>query len=218
MDLPRLVYNVHIYCSARSPVTGNPSDVGACAAQELHSLGVRAEDRPELASPAQPRGPAWFVTEFGATSDPALLAVAVGALDAERVGWTYWAWKYYGDPTGSSDEALVLSDGRLRSTALELSEVYPQAVAGTPISYGYSAATDVFHLTYAPNRAVRAPTVVFVPTALHYPEGYCTTVSGGRVTSGPNSGQLRIENGRSGHLVDVTVHPGPCRAAAHPLG
>ena len=70
MDLPNLVFNVHIYCGARSPVTGNPTNVAACADQEEHSLAVRRRDRPPMASPDQPEGPAWFVTEFGATSDP----------------------------------------------------------------------------------------------------------------------------------------------------
>ena len=52
-------------------------------------------------------------------------------MDAQQVGWTYWAWKYYGDPTGSADESLVMADGRLRSTAFVLSRTYPQAVAGS---------------------------------------------------------------------------------------
>ena len=51
MDLRNLVYNVHIYCGARSPVTGNPTNVTACAAQDVHSIGVRQGDRPLLASP-----------------------------------------------------------------------------------------------------------------------------------------------------------------------
>ena len=38
MDFLNLVFNVHIYCGARSPVTGNPTDVDACADQEEHSL------------------------------------------------------------------------------------------------------------------------------------------------------------------------------------
>ena len=70
MNLPNLVFNVHIYCGARSPVTGNPTNVVACAFQDARSLGKRAEDRPEMASARQPGGPAWFVSEFGATSSP----------------------------------------------------------------------------------------------------------------------------------------------------
>ena len=57
MDFPNLVFNVHIYCGARSPVTGNPTDVDACADQEEHSLAVRQSDRQTMASPAQPAGP-----------------------------------------------------------------------------------------------------------------------------------------------------------------
>ena len=45
MNLPHLVFNVHLYCGARSPVTGNPTDLTACARQEARSLGVRVEDR-----------------------------------------------------------------------------------------------------------------------------------------------------------------------------
>ena len=29
MNLANLVFNVHVYCGARSPVTGNPTDVVA---------------------------------------------------------------------------------------------------------------------------------------------------------------------------------------------
>ena len=70
-----------------------------------------------MASSAQPGGPAWFVTEFGASSDPQLLASVTAQMDARQVGWAYWSWKYYGDPTGSAAESLVMADGRLRSTA-----------------------------------------------------------------------------------------------------
>ena len=83
MDLPNLVFNVHIYCGARSPVTGNPTNVDACATRRSTRWGAAA-DRPTMASPAQPDGPAWMVTEFGATSDPQLLAPVTTALDAAR--------------------------------------------------------------------------------------------------------------------------------------
>ena len=32
---------------------------------------------------------------------PALLSSITANMDAEQVGWAYWAWKYYGDPTGA---------------------------------------------------------------------------------------------------------------------
>ena len=70
VNLHNIVYNVHIYCGARSPVTGNPTDVASCIQQDARSLKRRSEDRSEMASGAQPSGPAWFVSEFGATSSP----------------------------------------------------------------------------------------------------------------------------------------------------
>ena len=70
MNLRHLVFNVHLYCGARSPVTGNPTDLTACARQEAHSLRVRAEDRSEMSSGPQPGGPPWLVSEFGAVQQP----------------------------------------------------------------------------------------------------------------------------------------------------
>ena len=84
------------------PRDRQPDNLAACAFQDARSLGRRSQDRPEMASAAQPGGPGWFVTEFGATSSPALLTSITADLDAAEVGWAYWAWKYYGDPTGSA--------------------------------------------------------------------------------------------------------------------
>ena len=89
---------------------------------------------------------------------------------------------------------------------------YPEAVAGRPISFDYSPETDVFHLAYAPNHRIHAPTVIFVPTSIHYPRGYCARVTGGRVTSVPGSDLLDVRNARTGNRVAVTVEPGACSA------
>ena len=214
MDQPNLVFNVHIYCGARSPVTGNPTNAQACAAQDTHSLDTRASDRPEMASATQPGGPAWFVTEFGASSDPQLLASVTAAMDARQVGWAYWAWKYYGDPTGSAAESLLMANGHLRSTARVLSRAYPQAVTGTPLRFSYAPATDVFDMAYVPNHHIHAPTLVFVPTALHYPHGYCARTTGAKVTSARGSDLLQVQNAATGHRVTVEITPGRCAAGS----
>jgi endoglycosylceramidase len=212
MNLPNLVFNVHIYCGVRSPVTGNPTNVTACAQQDTGSLIRRGADRPAMASARQPGGPAWFVSEFGATSNPSLLTSITAALDAEQVGWAYWAWKYYGDPTGSAAEALVMANGHLRSTARVLSRAYPQAVAGTPLSYSFSPSTGVFAMAYVPNHRIHAPTLIFVPTAVHYPHGYCARATGARVTSARGSDLLQVDNATTGKRVTVMITPGSCRA------
>jgi endoglycosylceramidase len=214
MSLPNLVFNVHVYCSYRSGLTGNPTDTAACASQGMRTLTKRSASRGELASLSQPNGPAWFVSEFGATSNVALLGQLTGQADRSLVGWTYWSWKYYGDPTGSADEALVGPDGRLRPTARGLARTYPEAVAGKPTSVWFDPSTGGFRLTYTPDHAVHAATVISVPTRIHYPSGYCARVSGGSIISGLDSQLLEVANGPTGHSVVVSVTAGHCAVTA----
>jgi endoglycosylceramidase len=210
MDLKGLVFNFHVYCGLRSGVTGDPTDLDACAAQELHTMQRRSEERPDIASTKQPAGPAWFMSEFGATTSEALMERLTANADQLLLGWTYWAWKYYNDPTGSSDEALVSATGTLAPTAASLSRVYPQAVAGTPISFSFDPATADFHLAYAPKATVTAPTVVFVPVAVHYPKGYCAQVTGGTILSKRNATRLLVASNPKASIVTVTVKPRTC--------
>jgi endoglycosylceramidase len=151
------------------------------------------------------------VSEFGATGDPALLATFATEADRQKVGWAYWSWKYYDDPTGSADEALVMENGRLRQTARVLAQTYPEAIAGLPTTVANTDSSATFRLVYAPNHHIRAPTVIFVPTKLDDTNGYCARVSGGTVTSSPDSELLRVRNAKRSTSVRVTVTAGRCR-------
>ncbi len=209
MPFPKLVFNFHVYCGARSPKTGNPTNLASCARQEIRTLERRSEDRPEMASPHQHGGPAWFMSEFGATADPSLLSSITAHADEKLVGWAYWSWRFYADPTGSAAEALVMEDGRLRSTVQVLSRVYPEAVAGTPISMSFDPLTGRFALEYRPGPRVRATTVVVVPMQVHFPHGYCPAVSGAKVVSGPTCPLLQLRNTGTG-IVRLTIRAGRC--------
>jgi endoglycosylceramidase len=210
MDLSGLVFNFHDYCGLRSGVTGDPTNLDACAAQELKTMERRSEERPDIASAKQPAGPAWFMSEFGATTSEALMERLTANADELELGWTYWSWKYYDDPTGSSDEALVTATGALAPTATSLSRAYPQAVAGTPVSFSFDPKSAVFHLLYVPKTQVKAPTVVFVPVAVHYPKGYCAHVTGATIISKPNANHLVIANQPKASLVTVSIKPVTC--------
>lgn len=214
MNFPNLVFNIHVYCGQRSGKTGNPTDIAACATSEQRALATRAEDRQaDLGTRARPDGPAWFVSEFGATSSSVLLSGLTDALDRNLLGWTYWSWKYYSDPTGSSAEGLVMPDGTLRSTARTLSRTYPEAVAGHPISMSFDPLNETFELNYVPNHAISAPTIIFVPTQVHYRSGYCTKVIGGSVISGRGRPELLVKNNNVSTMVRITVTAGsPCTA------
>jgi endoglycosylceramidase len=209
MPYPRLVFNFHAYCPGRDPVTGDPYNVAVCAARLSSSLARRLSERTHLASPAQPDGPAAFLSEFGATDSAALDARVVAAADREQLSWTTWTWKSYDDPTGSSDEALVSANGQVAPEVTALSEPYPQAVAGDPIAFAYDPGTDRFTLSYAA-RPTTAPTDIYVPVAMHYPDGYCARVTGGRVLSARNAGHLVVANRAASGRVSVAVDPGPC--------
>lgn len=210
LSFPNLVDNVHVYCRYRSPVTGNPTDVSACDAQEESSLASRVAGRNQLSTSYQPKGPSLFVTEFGATSDAAVLEPFIADADQTGISWIYWQWKYYDDPTGSSDEGLVSPDGDLRSTVHVLSETYAQAIAGAPISMSFDPSNGTFVLRYTPKHSIHAPSVIFVPTEVHDQKGYCARVTGGVVISQAGSDILDVRNASTGHLVTVKVSPGSC--------
>jgi endoglycosylceramidase len=173
----------------------------------------RSEERPDMADAKQPAGPAWFMSEFGATNDNDLMELLTANADQLQLGWTYWGWKYYSDPTGSSDEALVTATGALAPTAPSLSRAYPQAVAGTPVSFSFDPKHAEFHLFYVPKTHVTAPTVVFVPVAVHYPKGYCARVTGGTIISERNATHLVIANQPSATSVTVTIKPVSCKGS-----
>lgn len=213
IPFPGLVLNFHAYCSERSPVTGDPFDTQLCARQVLDTLISRHRERINLDTTQQPGGPGWFMSEFGATNNVVLLERLTGYANQLLVGWCYWAWKYYDDPTGSSDEALTQSDGSLRPAVAALSVPYPQAVAGTPTEVSFNPTTAAFTLEYFPDHQASAPTIVFVPTALHYPQGYCARALGARVLAGPSRTVLLLQNHKSASKVRLIVAPGQCGAA-----
>ena len=166
----------------------------------------RSEERPDIATVQQPEGPAWFMSEFGATTSEPLMERLTKIADELQLGWTYWQWKYYDDPTGSSAEGLVQADGTLSPVAAALSRAYPQAVAGTPISYSYNPDRSEFHLLYVPDDRINAPTVIFVPTGA-YSHSYQVQVVGGQVESAPGADHLVVGADPGSQLVSVTVLP-----------
>ncbi len=218
MDLPRLVYNVHVYCPQRSPVTGNPTDLAACAATERRVLALRLDQRAGLGTAAQPGGPPLFVSEFGATSSVPLLQALTADLDRDLVGWAYWSWRYYRDPTGSTAEGLLRHDGTLKPTARVLAETYPQAVAGWPLEIRDDPATGSFELRYVPNPAVHAPTVLFVSPYAEDGGRACPVADGGRVAAAPQPDHLLVWNDPGARLVEVELSPALCPPSAPDAG
>jgi endoglycosylceramidase len=211
MDYPRLVLNFHDYCFLHVPNGPEPPGFGSiCGPLESDVFTQHELERQTDATPEQPGGPGWLLTEFGATTDTADLTRITSDANANLVGWIYWQWINYDDPTGSHSSALWPPRQATASQLEVLSQTYASVVAGKPVAMSFDPTTAVFTLRYRSDPAITAPTVIVVPVAVHYPHGYCAKVSGARMTSRPGATRVDIENGASARNVTVSVTPGSC--------
>jgi endoglycosylceramidase len=137
------------------------------------------------------------------------------------VGWQYWHYCGCDDPTtqGPAQQAVVNDASKpptgdnVRQAKLDvLSRPYPQAIAGTPQSYGFDPASDRFQLSYStagPAGQAFGPstdTEIFVGH-LHYPNGYDVDVGGGKVRSPSGAAILRVTACPGARSVNVTIAP-----------
>ena len=211
----------HDYCLAagaggagpRVPALGMP-----CQVEEATVFA-------NAASVSQRTGDALLNTEWGAGDLPTLARMA-GEEDRNMMSWEQWT--YFNccfQKTGDS-QSVILDPSRpptpdnVRQDVLNiLARPYPQAVAGTPLNYGFDTATRTFRLTYV-TRAVggelapQADSRVFVGKR-QYPSGYSVQVSGADVTSAPCATYLTLRNHPGAAQVAVTVARGVCGASAN---
>jgi endoglycosylceramidase len=211
MDYPRLVLNFHDYCFLHVPNGPEPPSFNSiCAPLERQVFSLRAKERVNDSSLLQPGGPSWLLTEFGATTDTADLARITSDADASLVGWIYWQWINYDDPTGSHSSALWPPRKDTAAQLNVLAQTYASAVAGTPTWMSFDPDTGAFALRYLSDPKIAAPTVVVVPVSTHYPHGYCLEVAGARVTSRPGAGVVDIADGTTATTVSVSLTAGHC--------
>jgi endoglycosylceramidase len=160
-----LAYAPHSY--DRNAESGNgfdPADRGSIIAN------VAA-----LAQEATGLGGALWIGEYGGTASmPGIVEYmtaqydAAGAVAASSMYWDYTKGGY-GLLDADGNEAQPLVDTVVRP--------YPERVAGDPVSWSFDPTTSTFTLTYRPNRAVAAPTIVSVPSRI-YPAGYSVDCGG----------------------------------------
>jgi endoglycosylceramidase len=210
LPFKRIVFNFHVYCGDRSPVTGNPTDLLKCLQSEETAASEQEITRLSMASSSQSAGPAGFMSEFGATTSIPLAGFDVEWAGLDQLSWIYWAWKYYDDPTGSSAEGLVEPDGTYSPVVTVLSRTYPQAVAGDPNSVIFNPFTGAFNMVYAPTEAAHGETTIAIAASEHYPNGWCSAVKGGRITSSPGATHLTVQTVGHPAQVYVTVTAGAC--------
>ena len=188
MAYPRLILNFHDYCFLHVPNGPEPPNFASvCGPLENYVFAQHAQERANDRSSAQPEGPGWLLTEFGASTDTADLARITADANANLVGWIYWQWINYDDPTGSHSSALWPARPETAAQLHVLAETYASAIAGTPTSMTFDPTTGAFALRYRSDPRITEPTVIVVPDSTHYPHGYCLRVSGARIGLAPGS-------------------------------
>jgi endoglycosylceramidase len=195
----------HVYCLI-------PTLTKACDDEESRAFT-------NAGTQAATYGDASLMSEFGATDDLTVIERVVTKSEAHMDSWIYWAWGG-NDPTTSGgtsqsvivDETLPPTDDNLKQAKLDvLARPFPQAVAGTPQSFGFDPATRTFTLTYTTARVdgkgkfgTSARTRIFLPTR-QYPNGYTVTVTGGHALTNADARLLDIR--ADAEQVVVTVVP-----------
>ena len=174
-------------------------------------------------------GAAALMTEWGATDNVNAVGIDADGADDSLMGWTYWAYKHWDDPTTADDsQGLFTDDADLSTVKMDklrqLVRTYPQATAGTPTNISYDATTGLFSMTYTPKLSIKQPTQIFV-SPLTSPHGYDVKVTGGTAT---RSGSMVLVKATSSKTVTVKVTPSrePCvvdrthrlNAINHPKG
>ncbi|MBI2061389.1 MAG: cellulase family glycosylhydrolase [Nitrospirae bacterium] len=101
------------------------------------------------------------VGEWSPNGNPVFLHDLLKGLDDMTSGWAQYQ---YEGVFGSEN------DGMRR--------VYPQRVAGTPHSWYYDPSSREFSLRFDGDRDISAPTVIYVPAKVHFPEGWELRVDG----------------------------------------
>jgi len=207
----RAVFAWHDYCLVTSP--------NGCSSNETTMQVAAAR--------VAKTGEGTFLTEYGATSSAPSLDLMVSLADRFMVPWTYWSYCTCNDPTGSSDEGMVLDPSKPKtaanlrtSIADALVEPYPQVIAGTPVSWGFNRSTARFALRYRTARASGhgafrpgAVTEIAVP-ALVYAHGYAVHATGAAIVSKAGARVLRIASCPRAKRISVMVKRGSRRSAS----
>jgi len=211
MPLPRLALNFHDYCFLHVPNGPEAPDYSTvCAPSENLVFNEHSSERLRDSTSEQPGGPAWLLTEFGATTDATDLGRITADADSHLVGWIYWEWLNYDDPTGSLTSGLWPPSEPTQSMLQILSRTYPLAIAGSPIATSFDTSSGRFTLDFRANSRITEPTVIFVPVALHYSHGYCAIATGAHVSSAPDASYVDVVNEGKAADVTITITPGSC--------
>jgi endoglycosylceramidase len=187
-----------------------PSPTTPSAALSFHVYAVSPADEPAVVAHARVAGLTQhappLATEYGATTDPAVVTRIASTIEDGLVGWAFWSY----------DENLVIDKGKapspdnVRQPVLDaLARPYAAFTNGTPTAWHYDASSGDLRFAYTPQGKPADDTVIVLGSRA-YPDGYRVTVTGATVVSKPCAGRLRLEHGKHATAVTVHVERAPC--------
>ena len=149
-----------------------------------------------------------LMSEWGATDDVNAIGIDADVADEHQMGWMYWAYKHWDDPTtADAAQGLFTDDADLGTVKVaklrQLVRTYPQATAGTDLAYDYDAETGRFTMSYRADPSITAPTRIFV-SPLTSPHGFDVTASAGSVVV---HGSYVDITARTAEEIQVTITP-----------
>jgi hypothetical protein len=200
-----LGYSWHNYCTA---VFLQSTGLPLFNTDSCRDFSTKREN--QAIGQANTMNAAALMSEWGATDDLTAVGIDADVADEHQMGWMFWAYKHWDDPTtADAAQGLFTNDADLTSVKADklrrLVRTYPQATAGTPVSYHYDIDTGVFTMTYRADSSINAPTRIFV-SPLTSPHGYDVTTSAGNATT--NGSYVDIHAHSDGEI-QVTITPRP---------
>jgi endoglycosylceramidase len=215
VDDPQLGLSWHNYCLPAALLHAQGlSDLPGCEDLE----GLVFDNARSLAARL---GATQVLSEFGASDDLADIALVTQQADDNLVGWQYWHYKLWRDPTTESQtsgaQGLFVKDDDLRTLKPEKADLlirsYPMATAGTPRDLDYDPVSGELTYTYSPGRG--GLTDVFIsPRRLL--NGYRADVTGGRVVSPPGARILQVAAAAGATTTTIHVYGGRASGTAPP--
>lgn len=162
------VYAPHYYDPSTGLSDEKPYDLNADRIDAMMNL----RDRESVGMGDIP----WILGEFGngpGVNHDLFIRDMYQNLDKHMIGATYWAYS-----KSESGWGWVYPDGTLKDKAKYGIRPYPFAVSGTPISFVFDDDTKVFTLSIKDDPNISAPTEIFIPEWLHYPDGFTVEATG----------------------------------------
>lgn len=200
---PNAGFAFHDYCTARSP-EGCESEKTVFKYALAHVKKTKE---------------ALLLTEFGSTSAEGDLDGMVAMADANMVPWLEWSFCRCEDPTGPTEDPLVINPeepptgANVGQLALHtLVEPYPQVIAGTPKAWRFERSSGSFTLSYLTKKASKgnfgagAVAEVAAP-ATTYPDGYTASASGASVVSAPNAPVVELSADSGAKKISLSITP-----------